>query len=397
MELPKIVSTDDHVVEPAHLWQTWLPARLRERGPRVERRGVTKIRVVGPGPKYAHDFDPDGRAADCWVFEDLVFVQKRTTAAVGFERDEMSLTSITYDEMRPGCYQPKARLEDMDVNWVEASLSFPTFPRFCGQTFYEATADRDLGLACLEAYNNWTVEEWCGDSGGRLIPLCLIPLWDARQAAVEVRRNAARGVRAVAFSEIPPFLGLPSIHSGYWDPFLEACDETGTVIAMHIGSSSKMPSTSADAPHAVNASVAFNNAMASMADFLWSGVMARFPRLKLAYSESQIGWIPFLLERIDAKWRDARGWLGDGGLPEPPSSYYYGRIFGCFFDDKFGVKSRADVGIDNITFETDYPHTDSTWPHTKQTAEALMAGVPDDEVYKIMRGNAIRMLELDLR
>ncbi|EIV96366.1 amidohydrolase family protein [Frankia sp. QA3] len=396
MELPMIVSTDDHVVEPAHLWQSWLPAKFRERGPRVERRGVAGIRVVGPGPKYAHDFDPSGRPADCWVFEDLVFVQKRTTAAVGFAREEMSLTSITYDEMRPGCYDPKARLEDMDVNWVEASLCFPTFPRFCGQTFHEATSDRELGLACVEAYNNWMVEEWCGDSGGRLVPLCLVPLWDADLAAAEVRRNAARGTRAVAFSEIPPFLGLPSIHSGYWNPFFEACDETGTVVCMHIGSSSRMPSTSPDAPHAVNASVAFNNAMASMSDYLWSGLMVRYPNLKLAYSESQIGWIPFLLERIDAKWRDARSWLGDGGLPEPPSHYYHNRIFGCFFDDRFGVRSRHDVGIDNITFETDYPHTDSTWPNTREVAERLMAGVPDDEIYKIMRGNAIRMLDLDL-
>ena len=115
----------------------------------------------------------------------------------------------------------------MDINWVEASLSFPTFPRFCGQTFLEAK-DRELAEACVYAYNDWMVEEWCGDSGGRLIPLTLIPLWDADLAAAEVRRNAARGVRAVCFSEIPPHLGLPSIHTGYWDPFFVACEETQT-------------------------------------------------------------------------------------------------------------------------------------------------------------------------
>ena len=122
----------------------------------------------------------------------------------------MTMSPITYDEMRPGCYEPKARLEDMDINWVEASLSFPTFPRFCGQTFLEAK-DRELAEACVYAYNDWMVEEWCGDSGGRLIPLTLIPLWDADLAAAEVRRNAARGVRAVCFSEIPPHLG-PAEH-----------------------------------------------------------------------------------------------------------------------------------------------------------------------------------------
>ena len=152
----------------------------------------------------------------------------------------MTMSPITYDEMRPGCYEPKARVEDMEMNWVEASLCFPTFPRFCGQTFLEAK-DRELAHACVLAYNDWMVEEWCGDSDGKLIPLIIIPLWDAQLAADEVRRNAARGVHAVCFSEIPPKLGLPSIHSGDWDPFFAACQETNTVVCMHIGSSSQMP------------------------------------------------------------------------------------------------------------------------------------------------------------
>ena len=394
-ELPKIVSVDDHVVEPAHLWATWLPAKYREHGPRVERRGIGSMEHIGGG-HYRQSFDPAGPPADCWIYEDLVYINKRHVAAVGFDRDDMSMSPITYDEMRPGCYEPKARVEDMEANWVEASLSFPTFPRFCGQTFLEAK-DRDLALACVLAYNDWMVEEWCGDSGGHLISLCLVPLWDADLAAAEVRRNAARGCRAVCFSEIPPHLGLPSIHSRYWDPFFSACEETGTTVCMHIGSSSKMPATSADAPPAVAATLSFNNSMASLSDFLFSGVLVRFPRLKLAYSEGQIGWLPYLLERADDVWRDHRAWGGVKDLvPEPPSTYYYRQVFGCFFKDRHGVESIERCGVDNVTFETDYPHTDSTWPHTKEVAESYTAGLADDVVYKIMRGNAIRMLELDL-
>jgi predicted TIM-barrel fold metal-dependent hydrolase len=308
----------------------------------------------------------------------------------------MTMSPITYDEMRPGCYDPKARVEDMELNHVEASLSFPTFPRFCGQTFTEAK-DREVAEACVYAYNDWMVEEWCGDSGGRLIPLTIIPLWDAELAAAEVRRNATRGCRAVCFSEIPPHLGLPSIHSGYWDPFFTACEETGTVVCMHIGSSSKMPATSADAPAAVAASLSFNNAMASLSDFLFSGVLVRFPKLKLAYSEGQIGWLPYVLERVDDVWREHRAWGGVRDIvPEPPSTYFRRQVYGCFFRDKHGCDSLDVIGVDNVTFETDYPHTDSTWPETKQVAEKLMAGLDDDVVYKIVRGNAIRMLELDL-
>ena len=394
-ELPRIVSVDDHVVEPAHVWQTWLPERFRERGPRVERRGIGEMRHVGGGT-YEQTFDDEGPAADCWVYEDLVYVHKRHVAAVGFDRADMTLSPITYDEMRPGCYEAKARVDDMELNWVDASLSFPTFPRFCGQTFLEAK-DRELALACVLAYNDWMVEEWCGDSGGRLIPLCLVPLWDADAAAAEVRRNAARGVRAVCFSEIPPHLGLPSIHSGAWDPLFAACAETGTVTCMHIGSSSKMPATSEDAPPAVAATLSFGNAMSSLSDFLFSGVLVRFPTLTLAYSEGQIGWIPYVLERADDVWREHRAWGGVHDIvPEPPSTYYYRQVFGCFFRDRHGIDSLDKVGVDNTTFETDYPHTDSTWPNTKAVAEELMGGLADDVVYKLVRGNAIRMLDLDL-
>ncbi len=395
-ELPKIISVDDHVVEPAHLWQTWLPERFKERGPRSERRGIGTMRLAG-GATYEQTFDENGPQADCWIYEDLVYINKRHVAAVGYARDDMTLSPITYDEMRPGCYDPVARLADMDMNWVEASLCFPTFPRFCGQTFTEAK-DKELALACVKAYNDWMVEEWCGDSGGRLIPLIIVPLWDAELAAQEVRRNAERGVRAMTFSEIPPHLGLPSIHTGYWDPLFEACATTGTVVNMHIGSSSKMPATSADAPVAVAATLSFGNAMASLADFLFSGVLIRFPTLKIAYSEGQIGWLPYILERADAVWEDHRAWGGVADvIPEPPSTYFHRQVWGCFFKDFHGLRSLDVIGDDRVTFETDYPHTDSTWPDTKAIATDMMAGLTDEQIYKVVRGNAIDLYSLDLK
>ena len=393
--IPRIISVDDHVVEPPHVWQTWLPERFRAAGPRVERRGIGHMRHIGGGA-YEQTFDPDGRPADCWVFEDLVYIHKRHVAAVGYSRDEMTMTPMTYDEMRPGCYDVKARIADMDMNHTDMSLCFPTFPRFCGQAFTEAT-DRDLGLACVTAYNDWMVEEWCGESDGHLIPLCIVPLWDAELAAAEVRRNAARGCHAVAFSEIPPHLGLPSIHSGFWDPFFAACEETQTTVNMHIGSSSRMPATSPDAPVAVAASLSFNNSMASLCDFLFSGVLVRFPNLTLAYSEGQIGWLPYVLERVDDVWKEHRAWGGVADLiPEPPSTYYYRQVYGCFFRDKHGLESLHRVGVDNVTFETDYPHTDTTWPHTLEVATAMVDHLPADVQYKVLRGNAIRMLHLDI-
>ena len=391
-----IVSVDDHVVEPAHLWQEWLPERFKEAGPRIERRRLGALEYRG-GTTYEYDLEPAegaGDWCDVWCYEGGVYPHKRHVAAVGFERDEMTLSPITYDEMRPGCYDPKARVEDMLANHVDVSLSFPTFPRFCGQTFHEAK-DHDLGLACVKAYNDWMIEEWCADSGGVLVPLIIIPLWDADLAGDEVRRNAERGSRAVSFSEIPTHLGLPSIHSGEWEPFIQACEDTRTTICMHIGSSSAMPVTSSDAPTGVAATLTFNSAMASLSDWLFSGILPNHPDLKIAYSEGQIGWLPYVLERADVVWEEHRAWAGGKEkVPEPPSTYWYKHGFGCFCRDQHGLDNIAKVGVDNVTFETDYPHTDSTWPDTRAVAEKMFADLDDETIYKIVRGNALRMLDL---
>jgi predicted TIM-barrel fold metal-dependent hydrolase len=395
-ELPRIISVDDHVIEPSHLFERWLPQKYRDKGPQHLRAGSTPLRYEGQGKLVVQPAE-DGPMADWWIYEDLKFPQRRTYAACGMDRDDMSLDVMTYEEMLPGCYDPKARLADMDLNWVEASLNFPTFPRFCGQTFLEAK-DKEVALACVRAYNDWMVEEWCGDSGGRLIPLIIVPLWDAELAAAEVERNANRGVHAVCFSEMPHKLGLPTIHSGGWDPFFAACNDMDVTINMHVGSSSTVPVASPDAPTAATITLSFNNAITSVVDWIFSGKLPQFPKLKLAYSEGQIGWLPYILERADDVWREHRAWGGVKDLlPEPPTSYYKDHIFGCFFRDRHGLKSLDEIGVDNVTFETDYPHVDSTWPHTKKIAEEMMADLDDETVYKIVRGNAIRMLSLDLK
>ncbi|CAN5496270.1 amidohydrolase family protein [soil metagenome] len=388
---PKIISVDDHVIEHGRVWLDRLPAKYHDVGPRtIQERGTMKF----VGGVFSYEPSDEGELCDWWLYEDKRTPQTRLSAAAGFSREEVKVTGITYEEMRKGCWDPKARIEDMDANWTEAQMCFPSFPRFCGQVFMEAQ-DKVLSDLCVKAYNDWMVDEWCGDSGGRLIPLTITHLWDADLAAAEVYRNAARGVKAVAFSEIPPYLGLPSIHGDYWEPFFRACSETGTTINMHIGSSSKMPSTSADAPAAVGSTLTFGNAMSSLTDWLFSGWLARLPDLKIVYSEGQIGWIPYILERADNVWEENRAWGGFGDkVPEPPSTYYYRQIYGCFFDDVYGLENIEKCGVNNICFETDYPHSDSTWPHSKTVGEKLMGDLPEDVIYKLVRGNAIKLLDL---
>jgi predicted TIM-barrel fold metal-dependent hydrolase len=301
---------------------------------------------------------------------------------------------MTFEEMRPGCFEVEPRLADMDIDGVEASVCFPnTFVRFCGQRFLECP-DRDLALQCVLFYNDWLVEEWSAPSDGRLLGAGIIPLWDADLAASEVRRNAARGLTSVCFTEIPARLRLPSMYSGYWDPFFGACDETNTVINLHIGSSSTFHSTSEDAPQVIRVSNHFSNCAFSLSDWLVSGAFDRFSTLRIAFSEGQAGWIPYLTSRLDAAWRKGTPLLGCD-LPRLPSSYLADHVYACVFDDPIGMRLIDEIGEDNICWETDYPHNDSTWPDSKKHAESLTASLSSTVREKVLRTNAARLYNVE--
>ena len=337
-ELPKIISVDDHVVEPPHLCESWLPARFREHGPRAERRGIGSMSHIGGGA-YEQTFDDDGPEGRLLGLRGprlhqqaarrgrRIRPRRHDDVADHLRRDAARLLRAQSAHRRHGDELGRGVAVLPDV----PALLRPDVPRSEGPRARER-------VRATRTTTGWSKSGAATAAAGS-IPLTLIPLWDVELAAAEVRRNAARGVHAVCFSEIPPKLGLPSIHSGEWDPFFAACEETNTVVCMHIGSSSQMPATSGDAPVAVAATLSFNNAMASLSDFLFSGMLVTFPNLKLAYSEGQIGWLPYVLERADDVWREHRAWGGVKDLvPEPPSTYYYRQVYGCFFRDRHGLE-----------------------------------------------------------
>lgn len=387
-ELPNMISVDDHVMEPRDLWQRELPASLRDRGPKTVREKV-KLKFVGGHYGFERNA-PDGDLCDVWLFDDLVVPTGFLHAPAGVPRDQQKNVAATYDDFRPGTWDQTSRLEDMTANHVDAAINYPNiFPRFAGQGFLER-ADKDLAFLCLQIYNDWMIDEWSAGAGyGRLIPLTLVPLWDPELAAAEVRRCADKGSYAIAFSENPAKLGVPSMYTGKWDVLWDACQETDTTVSMHIGSSSSMPTTSDDAPLATSMSMYAQNAQGSLCDWVYSGSLERFPRLKIAYAESQVGWMPFQLERMDAVWQDGRGDIEH--VKVRPSEQVRGRVYGCVFDDLHGLKSRDEVGTDHILFETDYPHSDGTFPHSRKVAHELFvaAGMNADECYRVLRGNAI--------
>ncbi|WP_334143773.1 amidohydrolase family protein [Rhabdothermincola sp.] len=367
-----LVSVDDHVVEPPDLFAGRLPKRYEALAPRV----ITK---------------EDG--SDVWLYEGQELPNIGLNAVSGRPPEEYGIEPTAFSEMREGCYDVRKRVDDMNANGVLGSMCFPSFPQFCGQLFARSE-DKDVGLAMLRAYNDWHIEDWCGAFPGRFIPLALPVLWDPALAAEEVRRVADKGCHAVTFSENPEKLGYPSFHNPHWDPFWAACEETETVVCLHIGSSSQLVITSIEAPINVMITLQPMNIVQAAADLVWSRVLQEFPRLRFALSEGGIGWIPYFLERIDYVYQHHRLWTGHD-LGMLPSELFRERIVTCFIDDAFGIENSHHLNLDMITWECDYPHSDSTWPHSPEALAKSLTGVPADEVDQITHLNAMRIFQYD--
>jgi predicted TIM-barrel fold metal-dependent hydrolase len=375
-----LVSVDDHILEPPNLWLDRVAKKDRDRAPRLVK---------------------DDNGTDVWLYDGKRMPSSGLSAVAGKTKEEFSPEPLNYDEMRPGCYDPLARVEDMNRAGILASLSFPTVTRFCGQLFYEAS-DRDFGFTCLQAYNDWHLEEWAGAAPGRFIPLILIPLWDPKLAAKEMERCAAKGATTFAFSENPEPLGLPTIHDkdGYWDPVMAAANDLQMVVSMHVGSSSTVPQISKDAPFMANLAWGATRTSGAMLTWLFSNYLQRYPNLKISLSEGEIGWMPYFLERAEQVLDKQRYWVqrgakwgGHAGTDVDLDKLdiretFRKHIFGCFIDDVHGLASIDDIGEDNIMCETDYPHSDSTWPDCITVVKNRIQHFSPELQFKLLRGNA---------
>ena len=364
-----VISVDDHLIEPPDLFADRMPSRLADRAPRIVEREN--------GDQY-------------WLFEGDEYPNVGLNAVVGRPRDEWSMEPARFDEMRPGCFDIHARIVDMDLAGIWASLCFPSLVAgFCGAVF-SSTADGELGLACARAWNRWHADVWAGTYPERIIPLQLPWLADVTVAAAEVRANAALGFRAVSFPEFPAQLGLPSIFTDHWDPLFAACQETGTVVCLHTGASAWAPLPSPGPPFELLPTVFPVNALLAAAEWVWSGVPVRFPTLRIALSEGGMGWVPMLMDRVDyvldhsASGTESATWTSD----LRPSEVLARNFWFCTIDDPSVVPLLDRIGVDHVMVESDYPHADSTWPDTQETLVRCFGALPDAVLRKVAGGNA---------
>lgn len=369
-----LISVDDHIIEPPDMFKNHLPKKYADEAPRL-----------------VHN--PDG--SDTWQFRDTVIPNVALNAVAGRPKEEYGLEPQGLDEIRTGCYDVHERVKDMNAGGILASMNFPSFPGFAARLF--ATEDVDFSLALVRAYNDWHIDEWCGAYPARFIPMALPVIWDAELCAQEVRRCAEKGVHSLTFTENPAALGYPSFHDEFWKPLWQALCDTETVMSVHIGSSGKLAITAPDAPLDVMITLQPMNIVQAAADLLWSAPIKQYPTLKIALSEGGTGWIPYFLDRVDRTYEMHSTWTHQDFGGKLPSEVFREHFMTCFISDPVGVKNRELIGVDNICWEMDYPHSDSMWPGAPEELMAVFEtyDVPDDEINKITHENAMKLYQFD--
>ncbi len=359
----KLFSVDDHVLEPPELWTSRLPAKYHDQCLRVEQ--------------------VDG--VDHWCYEELRFPTLKMFATAGMPREKWDMGTVNYADMLPACYDAKARSVALRQDGIVGSVTFPTAAGFGGRRFLEAK-DKTLADLSVRAYNDFMLDEWYAADPELLVPTILCQLWDPVLAAAEIRRCAERGARSLSFPENTHVMGLPTIHDPAWDPLWHALEETRIAISMHGGASGRSFQASPDS-HFMQAIVGapIINGGEVISELMFSRVTREFPSLKWVITEVGAGYLPYLLERADFEYEKMSSWHG---LHELPSEVFHRCMYVPLVNERFAVEHRHLIGVDNLMWESDFPHPETHWPHSQEAVEKFLHGVPGPELTKITYGNA---------
>jgi predicted TIM-barrel fold metal-dependent hydrolase len=362
-----IISADDHALEPPDVFERRVPRRFADSAPSM---------VI------------DERGIPFWRIDGLYYPIAVSNGSVGRPATEWRNGPQKYEDFRRGVADTAERANDMDLNGVWASLCFPSFVwGFAGRRF-SSMRDQEAGLASLRAYNDWMIDEWCGSVPGRFIP-CQVPwLADPEVAAGEVRANAERGFRAVSFPETPDRLGHPSVHSEAWDPFFRACEETETVINLHVGSSGVVTKPSDYSPSDVVVALFPVNGLMAMVDWLYARVPIRFPNIKVVLAEAGVSWVPMMMERLARSYRHTDASEVWSHNDPHPNEVVRRNFWFTSIEDPSAFHSLDLIGDDKILLESDYPHQDSTWPDTQELIKRDLGHLEASVARKIAYGNA---------
>ncbi len=370
-----IIDCDAHVNEPPDLWLERLPSKWKDRAPQVR-----------------HDDN-----GDLWIFDGgREKWPVGLTAVAGLSYFDYKPMGITYASMRPGSFETRARLDDMDADGIYAQILYPSVT-LRGARIY--SQDRDLQVACVRAYNEWLLE-FCEDSGGRLIGQAILPTTNLEDAIAELEWALENGHRGCVISSFPNGSLDPKPED---DKFWALAEEAGVPIAVHIGSfvrgslAGRRESWSSLAFVGMAAlTKAGGQTLPVVCDILFSGIFQRFPRLQIVLVESNIGWIPTLLEQSDDMFRRYRWYTGAANeQKEMPSDIFFRNFWASFMVDTVGMDLRHRMNVDHMMWSTDYPHSGSDWPDSRVTIERVFRDVPVGEAKKMLHTNCKALYGLD--
>ena len=357
----ELICADSHVNPPPTLWAEYLPAALRDQAPRIERSDEG-------------DFE---------VFEGQRKPLIGLSAMAGRKPEDFSLTIRRLEEMPAGGHDPAARLEDMDKDHLQAAVIYGGGPL--------PTQQAELRRASYSAYNDW-LADFCSHAPERLLGVAYLPCDSPEDAIAEVRRTAARGLRTCVIPRFPP---EGEWADPKWDGLWRAILDAGWAVSIHTGGRGRQQEAPRFDPTGFLSDMLMNKfAMGdAVSHFIVSGLLGRYPELQLVLVEGQLGWIPFAQYFLDHIWEKHRYWL-KCELPEPPSTYFRRQVHATFMEDPVGLRNRDLIGVDNIMWSSDYPHTETTWPNSFELTRQWTGDFPEEERRKILFENARRLYRI---
>lgn len=375
-----VISVDDHLHEPSDVFEGRMPGKFEDQAPR-------RVQAAG--------------GADGWLYEGKVTVASGMENVAGRDPESWSREPLRDEEVRRGSWDIHARVSDMDIDGVYAHVCFPSGAFGFGGRVFAASTDQELGLASMRAYNQWHLEYLAGTHPGRVIPMQMVWLTDPKIAAAEIRANAEKGFKAATMPDLPQHLGLPRINDAYWHPILDALQETETPLCLHLGAGGwvldPMPSREKDLTK--DSSMDYTLAalfqacsMVTAVEWTFSGVPNRFPNLKIALSEGGIGWVQMTVDRLNYMMSHSGATLKrDWESEETPTETLLNHFWYCMIDNPSNLNAVDMIGSDRIMVETDYPHSDSTWPDTQKLLESRFSSLPVEDALNMAYRSAERL------
>jgi predicted TIM-barrel fold metal-dependent hydrolase len=355
----RILSADSHIIEPADVWTARIERRFLERAPRVVKRS-------------------GDREGDFFVAEGLRPFPVAGFAVAGVDPKEFaSRMAQGYPGVRPGAWDPALRIDDQERDGVAGEFIYPSLAMRLFQL-----EDGELRAASFRAYNDWLADYTSYDPK-RLAGAALISLDDVEQGMAELTRAAKKGLRGAMIWGAPPTERPYS--DSFYDRFWAAAQDLATPISLHILTERRGGSDFASVMKSYPS--LHHSVERSLADMILGGVLERFPSLQLVSVENDIGWIAHFLQRLDHAYEKYR-YLETKAIPNPPSFYFRRQVHATFQDDRVGVLTRDFVGADRLMWASDYPHSDSTWPRSREVIARDFAGVADAEVRLMVADNA---------